>query len=61
MTTQQSRQYHVILRDELGKEFSVTLRAFDTDHAIESIRFDYPESNIVAITTLPLEGAPPPL
>lgn len=58
MTKQQSKQYHVILSDELGECFSVTLRAFDTDHAIESIRFDYPESHIVSVTSLPLVGAP---
>lgn len=52
MTMQQSKQYHVILCDELGEEFSFTLRAFDLDHAIESVRLSYPESGIVDIKPL---------
>lgn len=49
---QESRLWHCILCDELGDEFSFTLRAFDLDHAIESVRLSYPESGIVDIKPL---------
>lgn len=51
-STQESKRYNVIMTDELGELFSVTLRAFDIEHARESVRFSYPESSILAIQCL---------
>lgn len=42
--------YHVVLTDELGHEYSVTVRVPDlVENVTEWIREEYPESSIVYI------------
>ena len=44
-------EYHVILTDELGDEFSVTISVPDlVENVTEYVRDEYPESSIVYIT-----------
>ena len=45
-------RYHVILRDELGDEFSVEVEALDQDAAWEAIDNSYPESFVVSFREL---------
>ena len=42
-------KYHVILKDELGEEFSVEIDAVDRDDAWDTVAMDYPESGVVAV------------
>lgn len=43
-------RFHVIMRDELGDEFSVTLEVPDlVENVTEWIREEYPESSIVLV------------
>ena len=50
--------WHVILCDELGEEFSVTVIARDIEGVRNTIAENHPESCIVAITSKRLAGAP---
>lgn len=50
--------WHVILCDELGEDFSVTIIARDIDEVRDTIAEQYPESDIVSITSRKLSGAP---
>ena len=44
------RKFHVLMRDELGEEYSVTVELPDlVDNVTEWIREEYPESDIVLI------------
>ena len=51
-TKQESKRFNIVMLDELGECFGVTLRAFDIEHARESARLSYPESSILAIQCL---------
>ena len=42
-------KYHVVLTDECGDEFSVTLDASSEDDAYDTVSMDYPESCVVSI------------
>ena len=43
-------EYHVVMADELGEEFSVTVRVPDlVENVTEWVREEYPESFIVYI------------
>ena len=42
-------EYHVILTDELGDEFSVSIDAYDEHDAWETVAMDYPESGVVCV------------
>lgn len=41
------KKFLVILRDELGDEFSVETQAISTDDAWDTIAMDYPESEVI--------------
>ena len=41
--------FHVILVDECGDEFSVTINAQDEQDAWDTVSMDYPESGVVAV------------
>ena len=44
------QRFHVLMRDELGDEYSVTVEVPDlVDNVTEWIRDEYPESDIVRI------------
>ena len=46
----QMQRFHVIMRDELGDEYSVTVELPDlVDNVTEWIREEYPESDIILI------------
>lgn len=43
-------KYHVVMRDELGEEYSVTVSVPDlVENVTEWIREEYPESSIILI------------
>ena len=43
-------KYHVVMLDELGEEYSVTVSVPDlVENVTEWVREEYPESNIVLI------------
>lgn len=44
--------FHVILSDELGEEFSVELEARDVSDAWDTVAMDYPESTVVSVRAL---------
>jgi len=46
------KKFLVILRDELGDEFSVEVEALDQDAAWEAIDSNYPESFVVSFREL---------
>lgn len=43
-------KYHVILTDECGDEFSVSIDATDADDAWETVAMDYPESCVCSVS-----------
>jgi len=44
------QRFHVLMRDELGEEFSVTVELPDlVDNVTEWIREEYPESDIILV------------
>lgn len=43
------QRFHVVLTDELGDEFSVTIEAEDREDAWETVAMDYPESSVVTV------------
>ncbi len=44
------QRFHVIMRDELGEEFSVTVELPDlVENVTEWIREEYPESSIILV------------
>jgi hypothetical protein len=44
-------EYHVVMTDELGDEYSVTVSVPDlVENVTEYVREEYPESSIVYIT-----------
>ena len=45
-------KYHVILRDELGEEFSVECLAINAHDALDKVGSEYPESGIVSYRVL---------
>jgi hypothetical protein len=49
---QESIRWHCVLRDELGEEFSVTLRAFDFEHLKGALELSYPESELIDVKPL---------
>ena len=46
------KKFLVILRDELGDEFSVEFEALDQDAAWENVDSNYPESFVVSFREL---------
>ena len=55
---QESIRWACVLRDELGEEFSVTLRAFDFEHLKGALDLSYPESELVDVEPLPRRWSP---
>lgn len=43
------QRFHVVLIDELGEEFSVTVEAEDRDDAWDTVAMDYPESSVATV------------
>lgn len=44
------QRFHVLMRDELGEEYSVTVELPDlVDNVTEWVREEYPESEIILI------------
>lgn len=44
------QHFHVLMRDELGEEYSVTVELPDlVDNVTEWVREEYPESDIILI------------
>lgn len=44
------QKYHVLMRDELGEEYSVTVEMPDlVENVTEYVREEYPESTIILI------------
>jgi hypothetical protein len=42
-------KFHVILTDELGDEFSVSINAYDEHDAWDTVSMDYPESCVECV------------
>jgi len=42
-------RFYILLRDELGEEFGVTMYATDIDSCLDLLEIDYPESTVVNI------------
>jgi hypothetical protein len=45
-------RFYILLRDELGEEFGVTIYAPDMDSCLDKLELDYPESTVVNIHTI---------
>ena len=50
--------WHVILCDELGEEFSVTIISDSVERVRETVAEQYPECGLIAITSTRLAGSP---
>ena len=42
-------RYYILLRDELGETFGVTMYAPDMDSCLDKLELDYPESTVVNV------------
>ena len=42
-------RYYILLRDELGEEFGVTMYAPDIDSCLDKLELEYPESTVVSV------------
>jgi hypothetical protein len=42
-------RFYILLRDELGEEFGVTMYAPDMDSCLDKLELDYPESTVVSV------------
>jgi hypothetical protein len=48
-------RYHIVLVDEIGEEFSVTMYAEDDDTCFDLLDDEYPESRVLLVHTCKLE------
>jgi hypothetical protein len=42
-------RFYILLRDELGEEFGVTIYAPDMDSCLDKLELEYPESTVVSV------------
>lgn len=42
-------RFYILLRDELGEEFGVTMYAESLDDCLDLLAYEYPESSVVDV------------